>query len=131
WPLGQHFGLLTPLLGWTHSPYTAAFCAFANAGQDATRKRIIRSLNKHEVERCPELAATVRFYTPNSDENARVLGQNGLFSYSGSGEELESVVAQAFAGSRTAIIKKVYLPNAERIDVLRGLEQMNINHLTL
>ncbi len=131
WALGQHFDLLTPLLDWTHSPYTAAFFAFANAGKDDTRKRLIVSLNKREVESCPQLARAVRFYTPNSDENARVLGQNGLFSYSESGEELESLIASAFAGSGRAVLRKIYLPNAERICVLRGLEQMNINHLTL
>lgn len=131
WALGQHFELLTPLVDWTHSPYTAAFFAFANTGKDDTRKRVIIALNKSEVESRPELASMVRFYTPFSDENARVLGQNGLFSYSDSGEELEAVIAHEFAGSTAAIIKKIHLPNAERISVLRGLEQMNINHLTL
>ena len=131
WALGQHFELLTPLVDWTHSPYTAAFFAFANTDKDDTRKRIIVSLNKNEVEGRPNLARMVRFYTPNSDENARVLGQNGLFSYSETGEELETLIAHEFAGSNQAIIRKIHLPNAERIDVLRGLEQMNINHLTL
>lgn len=131
WALGQHFELLTPLVDWTHSPYTAAFFAFANTDKDDTRKRIVVSLNKNEVEGRPNLAKMVRFYTPNSDENARVLGQNGLFSYSETGEELESLIASEFAGSNQAIIRKIHLPNAERIDVLRGLEQMNINHLTL
>lgn len=130
WALGQHFELLTPLLDWTHSPYTAAFFAFARTGEDDTRKRIVISLNKDEVERS-QLARTVRFYTPNSDENARVLGQNGLFSFCESGEELEALIAHEFAGVKRAILKKIYLPNTERIDVLRGLEQMNINHLTL
>lgn len=131
WALGQHFDLLTPLLDWTYSPYTAAFFAFANTGKDDTRKRIVIALDKRAVACCPELSKSVRFYTPFSDENARVIGQNGLFSFSETGEELESLIAHTFQGQRTPVLRKMYLPNTERVQVLRGLEQMNINHLTL
>lgn len=60
-----------------------------------------------------------------------MLGQNGLFSFSDSGEELKALIVHEFAGVNRAILKKIHLLNAERIDVLRGLEQMSINHQTL
>jgi hypothetical protein len=44
WSLGQHHGLLTPLIDWTVYPYVALFFAFAEAN-DASQERAVFALN--------------------------------------------------------------------------------------
>ena len=54
WALGQHFGLATPLLDWTESPFVGAYFAFleqANKTNDKYPNRVIWALDPNEVQK--------------------------------------------------------------------------------
>jgi hypothetical protein len=57
WALGQHYGLSTPLLDWTTSPFVAAFFAFSEVGSDQTPYRAIYALHQPSIERMAKSVA--------------------------------------------------------------------------
>ena len=73
----------------------------------------------------------IEFIKPFSDDNQRLINQNGLFTRSPIGEDLEKWIDGNYKNHKRYILMKILIPNSNRIDCLRTLNRMNINHLTL
>jgi hypothetical protein len=80
-----------------------------------------------EVGRLP----IVEFIEPLSDENPRLVSQSGLFTRAPIGMPIEGWIAQAFEGSGVPALLRIEIPDRDRGACLRGLDRMNINHLSL
>jgi hypothetical protein len=142
WALGQHFGLATPLLDWTYSPFAAAYFAFEEFTTEALECRIVYGLDQNAVkQRSDELdenksyehgrPPVLEFIDPMLDENPRLVSQGGIFTRTPPGMSLEQWVDGAFANSSGAVLLKIEIPNSNRLACLRALNRMNINHLSL
>ena len=142
WALGQHYGLATPLLDWTRSPFAAAYFAFAEDEINATEHRVIYGLDRFGVaQRNKDLdegpsfekgrLPIIEFVDPMLDENQRLVSQGGLFTRSPIGAPIEQWVAMAFEGSSLPYLLRIEIPDTDRLICLRTLNRMNINHLSL
>jgi hypothetical protein len=85
WSYGQHFGLCTPLVDWTRSPFVALFFAFSEPDVEVqvNPSRAVFALNMTLLkEVLPGF-----FVEPRYNHNARLVNQAGLFTLTPSGTD--------------------------------------------
>ena len=136
WALGRHYGLYTPLLDWTRSPYVALFFALWKNTDSGDDFRALWALHVSDIEkincehRKKSAAKLVDIINPMTNENSRLVNQNGLFLNIPLNLDLEAWVNEGI-DTKEITLHKISFPEKIRNNSIAILNNMNINNLSL
>ncbi|HHC6678470.1 TPA: FRG domain-containing protein [Vibrio parahaemolyticus] len=141
WSLGQHFGLSTPLLDWSRSPYVSLYFSLISqtlpeSGYHALwvfSPAAFHDLHINQDHRVESEDESIRFiHDALCEENQRVISQGGVFTLTPNGEDIDEFIPKVLnLNGHAPVLYKIKIPMSNRDDFLRHLESMNVHSGTL
>jgi len=130
WAIGQHYGLATPLVDWTTSPYVAIFFAMVGKPQTQEGKRALWAFNLIDLEKFRKKDRQLITKVEPYENNRRLFSQNGLFLKLPINSDFESIIAGQ-PKRKWVSLYKITFPDKIIEQALVALNLMNINFSSL
>lgn len=147
WALGQHYGLNTPYLDWTYTPYFAVFfCCISK--RNLEKDGCIYALDYNEIKSMNDVVdsnSILKSKYPDKDNeflkckkievlnnrNTRLITQNGLFTEMPYNISLDDWIESFQHFQKRQVLSKIIIKADIKEELLEFLDKANINYSTV